>query len=150
MYNMNNNYEKDAYFNNITSYFSEGVQQLNQCNDASFNPIACKNHISNNIKQIEYDFIDYNKVNNKIDENYKTLNESVLQYNKLNKARTNQPNSYEVIDDKGTLFADKERGTTVTDARNVDSRDLLLEQNKIHIVCSLVISSILIFSIIIQ
>jgi hypothetical protein len=55
------------------------------------------------------------------------------------------PELYEQIDDKGNLF--KELSPSISDARLIDSKDILINQNTSNIVYSLVVSSLLLFSV---
>lgn len=118
------------------------------CDDVSFNSTVCRNDITNRITEVKGKLSKNAEINTMIDSNYLKMEKEINKYNTQNAKLINQPYLYERIDNSGNLFA--ETIPSISDARMIDSQHILLKQNTVHIVCSLVISSLLILAIIVQ
>ena len=118
------------------------------CDDVSFNSTVCRNDISNRITEIRGKLSKHAEINTVIDRNYLKMEKEIDKYNTQNAKLINQPYLYERIGNSGNLFS--ETIPSISDARIIDSQHILLRQNTLHIVCSLVISSFLILAITIR
>ena len=128
--------------------FSVYASFSSACDDVSFNSTVCRNDITNRITEVKGKLSKNAEINTMIDSNYLKMEKEINKYNTQNAKLINQPYLYERIDNSGNLFA--ETIPSISDARMIDSQHILLKQNTVHIVCSLVISSLLILAIIVQ
>jgi hypothetical protein len=120
--------------------------EITGCDKDTFDDIKCKEYIKSKMMfEMTDEFRNYIKTNSKINETYRKLSDEILRYNMNNKKLTNDPKSYERIDNDGNLFKDINR--TLTDGRIDDNKEIQINHNTSHIVFSLVISSIMLISI---
>lgn len=121
-------------------------EEITGCDKDTFDDIKCKKYLKNKMLfEMGDEFRNYIVTNSKIDETYKKLSDEILKYNMNNKKLTDDPKSYERIDNEGNLFKDLNKN--LTDGRIDDNKELQINHNTSHIVYSLVISSIMLFSI---
>jgi hypothetical protein len=111
--------------------------------------------ISNNIAKITYNLSEITKnnpknkaINETVSKNYLKMKNEVGRYNMKNFQMMMQPNLYERIDDNGNLYEDLE--PSITDARTIDSREIMIQQNTAYIIGSLLLSTFLIITVSIQ
>jgi hypothetical protein len=150
---------KDVYKNHITTYFGKNdiinVVEGFMIEDSSLNRIKRIADVSNNIVEITHNLSEITKnspknkeINETVSKNYLKMKNEVGRYNMKNFKMMNQPNLYERIDDNGNLYEDLE--PSITDARTIDSREIMIQQNTAYIIGSLFLSSFLIIAVSIQ
>ena len=143
----------DIYKSYITTFFGNndilnGVEG-STIDDSSKKRTADKVEMADNIAKITYnlskittDIPKNEDINKTVSKNYLNMQKELKRYNSQNLKMMVRPHLYERIDDNGNLYEDLE--PSITDARTVDSRELLLQQNTAYIIGSLVVSSFLI------
>lgn len=144
---------KDVYKHHITPFFEKNdiinVIEGFVIEDSSMRDISNNmEHIKNTINQITNNMPKNKEINENVNKNYVKMRNEVSRYNMRNQKMIFQPELYERIDNNGNLYEDLE--PSISDARSTDSRELMIQQNTAYIVCSLVISSILIIAITVQ
>ncbi len=144
---------KDVYKHHITPFFGKNdiinVIEGFVIEDSSMRDISNNmEHIKNTINQITNNMPKNKEINENVNKNYVKMRNEVSRYNMRNQKMIFQPELYERIDNNGNLYEDLE--PSISDARSTDSRELMIQQNTAYIVCSLVISSILIIAITVQ
>ena len=164
---------KDVYKKHITTYFRkndiinlvEGFtiedsslrsqEQQNSSETDTLNRIKLSADIadiSNNISKITHNLSEITnnnpknkEINETVNKNYLKMKNEIGRYNFQNFKMMVQPHLYERIDDKGNFYKDLE--PSISDARSIDSREILIQQNTAYIIGSLVVSSILIIAV---
>lgn len=147
--------KNDIFFKDFDSFkIFTGLQDEGfngkSCIDSSLNPMDSSNclfDISNNLASVmnQSQYKAYKDSETEIDRNYITLENDINMYNSAN-ISTSQ---YDSIDDNGNLlYHNKEIDQTIHDSLLEDGKDLLLQQNNLYIIGSLIVTSVLILIVV--